>query len=339
MQLPDGKLPVVARREYADTRVSLERAKHNAAAWTGLTKRLDPARLLRNVPLAPYTTFQIGGPADLLYTAMSADDLAAALLAARAARVPHAVLGGGSNVLVADRGFRGLVILNRAAARRWDPDGRLWSESGAVVADLLADAVERGWSGLEHFAGIPGTVGGALWQNLHFLSPAPARERTVFIAEIFESCEILTGGGERRTVGPDYVRFGYDDSVFHHGDDVALAATFRLAPGEPATMRRVVQENLRWRAERHPPLDAWRSAGWVFRKVEGMGAGRLVDQCGLKGARAGDAMISPLHANIIVNLGRATAADVRRLIERAQAEVERRCGVRLEPEIRMLGEF
>ncbi len=300
---------------------------------------LDATRLRRDVPLAPFTTFRIGGPADLLYTATSADELARSVTAARSAGVPHEVLGLGANVLVGDGGFRGLVILNRAARRRWAADGALWTESGAVLGDLIVDAVERGWSGLEHFVGIPGTVGGALWQNVHFLSPAPARERTVFIAEVFESCEILTAAGERRRVGSDYVRFGYDDSVFHDTDDVALAATFRLRPGDRAAMRRVMAENLRWRAEKHPPLAALPSAGSVFRKVAGVGAGRLMDQCGLKGQRVGGAQISPRHANMIVNTGGATARDVVALIALAQGAVLDRFGVRLEPEIRMLGEF
>ncbi len=302
-------------------------------------RALDAVRLVRDVPLAPLTTFRIGGRADLLYTATSADDLARAVLAAREAGMPHLVLGRGANVLVGDRGFRGLVILNRARARRWTADGRLWSESGAAVADLLADAADRGWSGLEHFAGIPGTVGGALWQNLHFLSPAPARERTVFIAESVESCEILAADGGRRTVGVDDLRFGYDDSVFHHGEDVALAATFRLRPGDPAALRHIIAENLRWRAAKHPPLAVYPSAGSVFKKVDGVGAGRLVEHCGLKGLRIGDAQISPFHANIVVNRGRATAADVRRLIERARRTVAERCGVQLEAEIVMVGEF
>ena len=304
-----------------------------------LERRLDPARVARAVPLAPHTTFRIGGPADLLFTATGADDLAAAVTAARDLGVPHFVLGLGANILVADRGFRGLVILNRAAGRRWSREGVLWAESGAVVADLITEAVERGWSGLEHFAGIPSTVGGAVWQNLHFLSPAPERERTVFLAEVFDSCEIRSAEGERKTVGADYVRFGYDDSVFHHKDDVALAATFRLKAGDPAAMRRIVAENLQWRAERHPPLDRYPSAGSIFKKADGMGAGRLVDQCGLKGLRVGDAQISERHANIIVNLGRATARDVVRLIETAQQAVEERFGVRLEREPILVGEF
>ena len=311
------------------------------AAVGGATRLggLDPARLERDVPLAPYTTFRIGGPADFLYLAGSADDLAAAVLAARDAGLPCAILGQGSNVLVGDRGVRGLVIVNRAGAWRWSEDGTLWVETGAALGDVVAEAAARGRSGLEHFVGIPGTMGGALWQNVHFLSPAPQRERTVSIAEVFESCEVLTAGGERRTVGADYVRFGYDDSVFQHRPDVALAATFRLSAAEPAVMRRVMAENLRWRAEKHPPLDVFPSAGSVFRKVEGMGAGRLVEACGLKGQRSGGAQISPHHANIIVNLGGATARDVLALVERAQHVVLERFGVELEPEIRMLGEF
>lgn len=304
-----------------------------------LERRLDPRRLSRGAPLAPLTTFRIGGPADLCYTAESADDLAAAVLAARETGTPYVILGLGANVLVSDRGFRGLAIVNRARAHRWAADGVLWAESGAVVGELLADAVERGWSGLEHFAGIPSTVGGALWQNLHFLSPAPRRERTAFLAEIFERCEILAADGARKVVGPDYVRLGYDDSVFHHTGDVALAATFRLHPGDRDGLRRIVTENLRWRAERHPPLDVYPSAGSVFRKVEGVGAGRLVDQCGLKGFRIGDAAISPRHANIIVNLGHATAADVRALMDKAQRAVADRFGVRLEPETQLVGEW
>ncbi len=291
------------------------------------------------MPLAPYTTFRIGGPADLLYTAETADDLARAVTTARELSVPYFVLGLGANILVGDAGFRGLVILNRAAARRWSESGVVWVESGAIVGELIVEAVERGWSGLEHFVGIPSTVGGAVWQNLHFLSPAPARERTVFLAEVFESSDILSAEGERRTVGPDYVRFGYDESVFHHRDDIVLAATFRLSRGDREAMRRVMAENLEWRGARHPALDRFPSAGSIFKKTDGVGAGRLVDQCGLKGTRVGDAQISDLHANIIVNLGHATARDVRQLIATAQGAVQERFGVRLEPEIRLVGEF
>ena len=304
-----------------------------------LAARLDSAHLERDVPLAPLTTFRIGGPADFFYAAYTADELARAVLAAREIGVPHFILGLGANVLVGDRGFRGLVIHNRARQFDFDEDGRLRAESGAIVADLIPAAVRRGLSGLEHYVGIPSTVGGAVWQNLHFLSPAPARERTMFIEEIFESCELLTEDGERETVTKEYMQFGYDTSILHHRNDIALAVTFKLAPGDEAVMQRILQENLSWRGGKHPWLQFHPSAGSIFKKIEGVGAGRLIDQCGLKGHRVGDAQISHIHANIIVNLGRATARDVRELIAVAQGAVRERFGQHIEPEIGFIGEF
>jgi UDP-N-acetylmuramate dehydrogenase len=304
-----------------------------------LALRLDPAHLKHFEPLAPYTTFRIGGPADLFYEPASADELAHVVSVARELRVPYFVLGLGANILVGDKGFRGLVIHNVARHWRFASDGRLHAESGAVVGELIPEAVRRGWSGLEHYVGIPSTVGGAVWQNLHFLSPAPERERTMFIAEVFESCELLTEEGKRATVGPEYMHFGYDTSVLHARDDIALAVTFRLERGDEAAMQRVLQENLSWRGSRHPWLQFHPSAGSIFKKIEGVGAGRLVDQCGLKGIRVGDAQISHIHANIMVNLGHATARDVRELIAIAQRAVEEKFGHRLEPEINFVGEF
>src|ERR671917_816008 len=311
-------------------------------ALEALAARLDRTHLKRGELIAPYTTFKIGGPADLFYEASSADALANAVLVARELGVPHFVLGLGANILVGDRGFRGLVIRNTADHFEFREDGaecRLWVESGAVMKDLIQVAVRRGWSGLEHYVGIPSTVGGAVWQNLHFLSPAPARERTMFIAEVFESCEILSEENERKVIDADYVKFGYDDTVFHHRRDIALAVTFRLARGDESAMQKVMQENLSWRGSRHPWLEWHPSAGSIFKKIEGIGAGRLIDQCGLKGFRIGDAQISHIHANIMVNLGRATARDVRALIAHAQESVREKFDQRLEPEIGFIGEF
>ncbi len=310
-----------------------------AALYGALVAQLDPTKLARNEPIGPYTTFRIGGPADLFYTATSTDDLAFAISAAREIGVPFFVLGLGANILVGDRGFRGLVIRNAARHFHFDDDGRLWAESGVVMGDIIPEAVERGWSGLEHYVGIPSTVGGAIWQNLHFLSPAPERERTMFIAEVVESCDILNADGVRETVGRDYLAFGYDDSVFHHRADWALAVTFRLSHRDPAVMHRIMQENLSWRGARHPWLQFHPSAGSIFRKIEGIGAGRLVDQLGLKGHRIGGAQISHIHANIMVNLGGATARDVRELIALAQNRVRDELGHELTPEIGFIGEF
>jgi UDP-N-acetylmuramate dehydrogenase len=300
---------------------------------------LDKGRLHLRESLAPFTTFRIGGPADVLYEATSADELAAAVTAARTLGIPWFVLGLGANILVGDRGVRGLVVRNHATAHTLSDDGVLWSESGAIVQDLVLETVRRGWSGLEHYIGIPSTVGGALWQNLHFLSPAPERERTMFIAEVFRSCEILDEQGVRRHVGADYVQFGYDDSVFHHRRDVVLSGTFQLERRDPADLHRVLQENLSWRGSRHPWLAVHPSAGSIFKKIDGVGAGRLIDQCGLKGFRIGDVQISHIHANILVNLGQATAADVRAVIAHAQRAVLDKFGHKLEVEIGFIGEF
>jgi UDP-N-acetylmuramate dehydrogenase len=309
------------------------------AALEHVAAELHGPSLKRNVPLAPFTTFKIGGPADLLYEADTADDLAHAIVTARQAQVPYFVLGLGANVLIADKGIRGLVIRNVATHSIFHDDGRLWVESGAVMSKLIPEAVRRGWSGLEHYVGIPSTVGGAIWQNLHFLSPAPERERTMFIAEVFESADLLTEENERKTVDKDYMRFGYDDTIFHHRRDFALAATFRLEKGDPNVMHRIMQENLSWRGSRHPWLEWHPSAGSIFKKIEGVGAGRLVDACGLKGFRMGDAQISHIHANIMVNLGEATSAEVIALVRHAQKAVKESSGYDLEPEINFVGEF
>ncbi|HYG62442.1 MAG TPA: UDP-N-acetylmuramate dehydrogenase [Thermoanaerobaculia bacterium] len=306
-----------------------------------LLQALGPDRVRRGEILAPYTTFRIGGPADLFYEAENAEELARAILAAREHGAPFFLLGLGANILIGDRGFRGLVIRNRARGVEVRPaEGLVRAESGAVVwPDLIETAIAQGLSGLEHYVGIPSTVGGALWQNLHFLAPAPARERTMFIAEVTHEAEILTAEGERQTVGVDYFEFGYDQSILHHRPDVVLAATFQLTPEEPERMRRIVEENLQWRRERHPPLDTEPSAGSIFKKIQGIGAGRLIDECGLKGTAIGGAMVTPRHANIMINRGGATAADVRALIAHVQEVVERGTGYRLEPEISFVGEF
>ncbi len=309
--------------------------------YEAIRRALGPDRVRAGEILAPYTTFRIGGPADLFYEAESGDELAAAILAAREHGVPLFLLGLGANILVGDGGFRGLVVRNVSRHSRIFPaESRLWVESGAVVyPDLIELAVSHGLSGLEHYVGIPSTVGGALWQNLHFLSPAPERERTMFIAEVTHSAEILTAEGDRRTVDVDYFQFGYDDSILHHRNDVVLSATFQLEPGDPERMRRIMEENLQWRRERHPPLDTEPSAGSIFKKIQGIGAGRLIDQCGLKGTKVGGAMVTPRHANILINTGGATAADVRALIAHIQEVVEKETGYRLEPEIGFVGAF
>jgi len=312
------------------------------AAADELAARLDPARLERDVVLAPYTTFKIGGPADLLYRARTPDELAEAVLAARELEVPFFLLGLGANILVGDGGFRGLVIRNEVRGIEFLDDVRVRAGSGAkVYIDLIHATVSRGLGGLHHYVGIPSTVGGAVWQNLHFLSPPPERERTMFIEEVVEGATILTEEGEVRRVDRDWFQFGYDFSVLHVRRDVVLDVTFRLDPAPETELREVIRENLQWRDDRHPDLWLYPSAGSVFQKLEGIGAGRLVDQVGLKGYvhPSGRAQIFHRHANIMVNLGGAKARDVRELIDLAQGTVQRELGHELKTEIGMIGEF
>jgi UDP-N-acetylmuramate dehydrogenase len=305
-----------------------------------LGRRLGADRLERDVPLAPFTTFRIGGPADLFYRARTEQELADAILAAREMEVPHFLLGVGANILVGDGGFRGLVIRNEVDGIEFLDETRVRAGSGVEVFHTLIQAtVGRGLGGLHHFVGIPSTVGGAIWQNLHFLSPAPERERTVFIDEVVEACEILSEEGERRTVDREYLRFGYDYSILHDRADVVLNTTFRLVPQPEEELRRVIRENLMWRDDKHPDLWLYPCAGSIFQKLEGIGAGRLIDQVGLKGHIHGGAQIFHKHANIIVNVGGATALDVRALIDLARGTVERELGYTLKPEIGFIGEF
>lgn len=229
-----------------------------------------------------------------------------------------------------------MVIHNLANASRIEGT-RLIAESGATIADLIGIAADAGLSGLEHYAGIPSSVGGAIWQNLHFL--APDRIRTLFIEEVVESAEILTAEGKRRIVDRDFFEFGYDDSRLHHEEIVVLEVTFALHPKPKAVILAQAQANLKWRAERQPPVEEFPSCGSVFKKIEGVGAGRLIDQAGLKGYQVGGVQVSPKHANFLVNIANGTAKDVLDLVAHAQREVRRTSGYNLEMEIGLVGEF
>lgn len=288
--------------------------------------------LLRfEVPLAPFTTFGIGGPARLFADAGSAGELLAAARWARAHDVPYAILGRGSNVLVADDGFAGLVVRN-AASRGVEllPRNRLRADSGVDVGRLIALTVAHGLSGLEHFAGVPATLGGALVQDLHFLSPD--RLRTLFVCDLVEEATVLVDDAVER-VDAACLAAATGGAAPAGAPPVVLDATLRLTPLEPAALRRRVRANLAWREERHPTGARTRSAGCAFRNPPGGSAARAIDAAGLKGRRVGGAVVSSRHANFVLNTGGASAADVRALVQLVRERVERHTGLRLEPEI------
>jgi len=297
---------------------------------------MDFPGLLTKVDLAPFTTFKLGGPADYFIEVNSQDDLVKAVRFAIKNDLNYFLLGTGANILVGDKGFRGLVIRNRSLAFAFDGP-ILVADSGVEIAQLIEISISRGLSGLEHFAGIPSSVGGALWQNLHFLSPD--RTTTLYIDAILESAKILDETGNLLTVDHAFFQFDYDYSILHQRKLVALEATFKLSPEDNTVLQNRAQANLDWRRQKHPPIDTRPSAGSVFKKIEAVGAGRLIEAAGLKGHTIGGAQVSPQHANFIVNLGSATASDVRALISLIQTKVKDQSGYSLEPEISFIGEF
>ncbi|MGQ9710610.1 MAG: UDP-N-acetylmuramate dehydrogenase, partial [Anaerolineae bacterium] len=246
------------------------------------------------------------------------------------AGVPWRVLGGGCNLLVSDAGVRGLVVIHRADRTRIAADGVVWAEAGAPMAALARETVARGLAGLEWAAGLPGTVGGAVVGNAGAFGGD--------IASVLRTVTLLAPDGEVTERPADWMEFSYRESRIKrmpHPRPVVLAATFALAPGDPAALRARMEEILAWRRTRHP---SGATMGSTFKNPPGNHAGRLIEAAGLKGYRIGGAMVSELHANFLINTGSATAADVRALIRHIQAEVKRQFGISLEPEVEFIGE-
>lgn len=296
-------------------------------------------RLRPQASLAGLTTFRTGGPADWLIETADAADLAAAIRVADVLGLPLTVLGGGSNVLAADAGVRGLVVrLRHGAVSRTGP-AAVRADAGVTVNHLVRWTIRRGLSGLERWAGTPGTVGGAVRGNVHFEGR--------LIGERVTAVGLVDGRGVEFVVPQPAMAFGYDDSRVQHRGELVRWAEFRVGRGESAALRAAARRSLAFR-KRTQPLGL-ASAGCVFQNPRPDGgrlpagvprsAGALIDRTGLKGRRIGAAVVSPLHGNFIVNEGGATAADVRRLIEVCRTAVARRFGVVLRDEVVYLGEF
>ena len=295
--------------------------------------------VLRNERLATYTTLQVGGPADWLLSTDRAEYVAPVLKAARAHDVPVTVLGGGSNVVVADDGVRGLVLrLHLTGITSPEPD-RVRAEAGVTMNGLVRWMVGRGLSGLEAWAGTPGTVGGAIYGNAHYAGHN--------ISEKILSVRLVAPDGEAQTVAAGDMGFAYDTSRLQTTREIAVWAEFGAGTGAPEALRQVARQSLAHR-KRTQPL-AFASAGCMFqnpdpsrdRIPEGIpaSAGALIDRAGLKGKKIGGAAISPVHANFVVNDGTATATDIRAIADLARTAVRERFGVELRHEVVFLGKF
>lgn len=303
-----------------------------------LTRRFgDRAR--PGAPLASFTTFRVGGPADWLVDVRSAADLLDALRLARLHGAVFTLLGGGSNVLVADRGIRGVVARVHGGEIAQEADDAVRADAGVTVNGLVRWTIGRGLSGLEEWAGTPGTVGGGVFGNAHFQGR--------LLGETVRSVRVASREGDVLDIDASDMEFAYDRSRLQRTGELLLSAVFRVAPGEPAALREAARASLAFR-KRTQPLHL-PSAGCVFQNPDPAvdplppgvpaSAGALIDRAGLKGVRCGGARVSPVHANFIVNEGRATAADIRALAERCKRAVHDTLGVTLREEIVYLGEF
>ena len=298
------------------------------AIGTALQRRVG-VKTSRDEPLARFTTMRVGGPADLFATVHNVHELRAIVRFARARAIPLTILGRGSDVVISDRGIRGLVVQNRAEGSRIEGD-RYLAESGVPMARAATETQKAGLTGLEFGLAIPGTVGGAVWAN------AGAHDNDV--AAVLERADLLLADGTEATVPAAELDLRYRDSrLKHRPEEVVLGATFRLEPAEPDVIAGRLDEIRRWRRE-HQPLGI-PSAGSTFRNPPGDSAGRLIDSIGWKGRTRGGATVSGKHANFIVNDRKGSAADVRGLIDEVAAAVFDETGVRLQEEVVFLGDW
>ena len=283
----------------------------------------------RDEPLARFTTMRVGGPADLFATVHNLFELRALVRFARSRAIPHLVLGRGSDVVISDRGVRGLVIQDRAEGSR--VDGTTYTaDAGVPMARAATETQKAGLTGLEFGLAIPGTVGGAVWAN------AGAHESD--LASVLASARVLDGEGRESVVPAADLGLAYRDSRFKHArEELVLDATFDLEPADPDVIKGRLDDIRRWR-QAHQPLGL-PSAGSVFRNPDGDSAGRLIEAAGLKGSRIGGAVVSEKHANFIVNDQKGTAADVRHLGDKVRETVMAEHGVDLVYEIEFVGDW
>jgi UDP-N-acetylmuramate dehydrogenase len=298
-----------------------------------LAAKIKGCGLLREAePMSAHTSFRIGGPADMFLVPSGEGEAARARAEARAAGVPVFLLGGGTNILVSDRGIPGLVIDMGSLAGIEECPGGVAARAGTPISDVSAFALSRGLSGLEFCFSLPGSVGGAAWMN------ARCYEREM--ADVLSFVEVMEPGGSAARRLPILgAEWGYKRSPLQDGGSLILRAGFRLGPGDPAGMGKQMES---YRADREAKGHfLFPCAGSVFKNDRSFGAptGKLIESLGLKGRTVGGARIAPFHGNIIVNLGGATAADVLALIELAEEQVAARLGVRLQREVLLVGDW
>jgi UDP-N-acetylmuramate dehydrogenase len=284
-----------------------------------------------NVSLAPYTSARIGGPADILLTVKSADEFADVMKVIWEYEMPYTILGGGSNVLVSDKGVRGVVVLNRAKQVRFESGDQptVWCEAGVIFSNLANRCASKGLAGLEWAATVPGTIGGAVYGNAG-----------AFGGELSENliwAEVLTKNN-REKFSVEQMGYGYRTSILKRGEikAIVLSALLRLKNSTKEEVSVKIEQFSERRKTTQPP---GASMGSMFKNPEGDHAGRLIEAAGLKGTRIGNAEISKLHGNFFINHGETKAEDIHALIRLVQKNVGEKFGVQLELEVELVGEW
>lgn len=280
-------------------------------------------------PMKAHTSFRIGGPAELFLTPENAGQLAETILILRQHEIPVFILGNGSNLLVRDKGIRGAVIQLSGRMSALETDGTaLYAEGGALLSVAAAKAAEAGLTGLEFASGIPGSIGGAVIMN----AGAYGGE----MKDVLESVDVLTRDLRRETLPVEQLGLSYRHSSLAERGDIVLGARFRLERGEPQAIQARMAELAEQRREKQPLQ--YPSAGSTFKRPEGYFAGKLIQDAGLKGKTIGGAQVSEKHAGFLINTGNATAGEMLELIAFCQRTVEEKFGVRLETEVKIVGE-
>lgn len=293
-----------------------------------LKKQLTAGTLLEREPMSKHTSFRIGGPADLFVQPANEEELWNALHLARQEKVPFFIVGNGSNLLVSDEGFRGMILHTGGMLKDISVEGDvIYAQAGALLSTVAKTALEHGLAGMEFAAGIPGTLGGAVCMN----AGAYGGE----MKDILLDAEVLTQEGERLVLPVEELNLSYRHSVIFEKNYVVLAAHIRLSRGDTAEIKNRMNELAGARRDKQP-LE-YPSAGSTFKRPEGYFAGKLIQDAGLKGYTVGGAQISEKHSGFVINRGGATAEEVRFLIRQVQQKVRSQFGVELEPEVRMLG--
>lgn len=299
---------------------------------SGALKGANVGRVRFDEPMSRHASLKLGGRVDALVMPENEAQLEEAVRRLREHRIPFLPVGNLTNILVCDGGYRGALISLRALDRAVcapAKDERFWidAQAGVPLGRIVGLAAESELTGLEFCAGIPGSVGGAVWMNAGAFGAE--------IKDVLVSADLIDGGGERKTLRREEIAFSYRKSNLP-ANVIICGARFALSKGHPAQIRDRVAEIMKWRQEKHPLQ--YPSAGSVFKNLPGMPAGRLMEELGLKGRRLGDVQISKKHANFMINKGQGTASDMMKLIRLVQETVQRGKGVFLETEIVVIGE-